>query len=113
MIATARCSQCGVKPSRSGQRYCPDCHNAYMRRYRASHTMTAEQKAKDNCRSYAGVYLRRGFILPGTACAECGTDGGLEMHHDDYSKPLEVTWMCRPCHLSLHRHVKRAGSDAP
>lgn len=25
-----------------------------------------------------------------------------EMHHEDYSKPLEVRWMCRECHLLEH-----------
>lgn len=25
------------------------------------------------------------------------------MHHEDYSKPTEVTWLCRPHHWELHK----------
>lgn len=28
------------------------------------------------------------------------------MHHPDYSKPLEVVWMCRPCHLAEHKRLE-------
>lgn len=35
-------------------------------------------------------------------CAFCGTADGLEAHHHDYEKPLDVTWLCRPCHRRFH-----------
>ena len=31
-----------------------------------------------------------------------------EAHHRDYSKPLEVEWLCRPCHDDEHRHERQA-----
>ncbi len=33
-------------------------------------------------------------------CEVCG-DTKSEMHHDDYSKPLEVRWFCRTHHKKL------------
>lgn len=35
-------------------------------------------------------------------CEVCGC-GKVEAHHDDYSKPLEVTWLCRTHHREHHR----------
>lgn len=35
-------------------------------------------------------------------CAFCGTADPVEAHHHDYSKPLDVTWLCKPCHRRFH-----------
>ena len=37
--------------------------------------------------------VRRGWLKP-KPCEVCGTMEGIEAHHDDYEKPLEVRWMC-------------------
>jgi Kayvirus endonuclease len=31
---------------------------------------------------------------------------GLVAHHEDYSKPLEVKWLCPTCHMRLHHEKK-------
>ena len=36
-------------------------------------------------------------------CARCGSTLRLHAHHHDYSKPLEVTWLCSLCHGKEHR----------
>jgi hypothetical protein len=35
-------------------------------------------------------------------CQHCGATENLEAHHEDYSKPLEVTWLCKSCHIKRH-----------
>lgn len=40
------------------------------------------------------------------ACACCRKECVPEGHHEDYTKPLEVIWLCRSCHCRLHRAEK-------
>ena len=80
---------------------CQPCKNAYMRRWRSKNKMTGHQRKKDNARSYAGVYKRRGKIIQ-MPCFNCGSEES-QMHHHDYNKPLNVQWLCRKCHMEIHK----------
>lgn len=95
------CAKCGLNPRRVSHRYCAPCHAEYMRDYRRANGLPESQKAKDAARHIAGVYKRRGLLAP-RLCVVCGS-ASVEMHHDNYDEPLEVTWLCRPCHLSHHK----------
>ena len=79
----------------------------YMREWRKNHKMTPEQRRKDACRSYAGVYKRRGLLTP-QSCEVCGEPA--EMHHEDYEQPLLVRWICKTHHRELHRSRQKRGS---
>ena len=35
-------------------------------------------------------------------CSLCGIDTEVQAHHEDYTKPLEVIWLCRSCHKRVH-----------
>lgn len=102
------CSKCGheLEDSRKGrQRYCKACHAQNMRINRPVHSdLSDEQRNRANARSYLSVYLRRGKIIK-LPCLFCGNINS-QAHHHDYSKPLEVTWLCRMHHLSLHESYK-------
>lgn len=104
LVHMARADRCSRCPSPLGDRfgtsrYCRNCAAAYMREWRKTHPLTPEQKRKDNARSYAGVYKRRGKIRE-QPCGVCG--GKAQMHHPDYDRPLDVVWLCRVHHLELH-----------
>jgi hypothetical protein len=96
------CSKCGLANDRLPQRYCKKCHAANMRRTRPKHRDLPElQRKKANARAYVNVYLRRGVIQK-MPCSICGAENA-EKHHHDYDKPLEILWVCRSCHLKLHK----------
>lgn len=46
--------------------------------------------------------VRDGKVQRGERCAHCHCIGKLHGHHEDYFKPLEVIWLCVPCHKQLH-----------
>jgi hypothetical protein len=107
------CAKCGRKHGRlrsngRPESYCQLCHAAYMRANRPQHVdLSDEQRRRANVRSYANVYLRRG-LLTKQPCE--GKRGGrrcmrrnVQMHHDDYSKPLDVRWLCPDCNREHHR----------
>ena len=76
-----------------------------MRATRPKHRdLTPEQRFKANARSYANVYQHQYGKLKPEPCEGCG-DPKAQKHHDDYSKPLEVRWLCVNCHILLHRKV--------
>jgi hypothetical protein len=38
-------------------------------------------------------------------CRECGSTIAVEAHHEDYTKPLEVQWLCRKHHARRHAEM--------
>ena len=101
------CSNCGCPRDRLIERYCKACHALYMRKWRPKYSeLTPEQKLQSNCRAYANVAQRRGKLIK-QPCEKCGSSSS-QKHHEDYSRPLQVKWLCRPC----HRALRRAREDA-
>ena len=50
--------------------------------------------------------LRDGRIFKPTSCSACGGGKNVAAHHDDYDRPLDVRWLCVPCHAAHHRSVR-------
>jgi hypothetical protein len=46
------------------------------------------------------VAILRGELSVPDQCEKCGRASRLEAHHDDYSKPLAVLWLCKSCHVA-------------
>lgn len=55
--------------------------------------------------SYA---VETGKVKKPTLCQICKTRPALDAHHEDYSKPLDVRWFCRSCHITYEKENLRA-----
>jgi len=47
--------------------------------------------------------IGRGDLVRPAQCQQCGGSGFIEAAHTDYALPLEVRWLCRPCHRRWDR----------
>jgi hypothetical protein len=63
------------------------------------------EPVKEAARREVQEALRRGLLVR-RSCEQCGAEKG-HAHHDDYSRPLDVRWLCRPCHTAHHAAERR------
>ena len=68
-------------------------------------TMAWRERNPEKRRAHSLLYyaVQCGKIKRPDACPKCGRECLVEGHHADYSKPLEVDWLCRSCHVLEHR----------
>lgn len=50
-------------------------------------------------RSISYAAIKSGRLIPAVRCERCTKKTKTDGHHPDYSKPLEVVWLCRRCHM--------------
>lgn len=130
------CNKCGatepVATFYAGQRVCKECVKARVRKhyretidaqreYEKKRNATPSRKAhfrnalRKHCARYPEKYIARtatnNAIRDGRLvrhpCEKCGSLRS-QAHHDDYSRPLDVRWLCKPHHDEHHGKVLRA-----
>lgn len=57
-------------------------------------------------RSRVSTEVRAGRLVRPTACSSCHAGCAPQAHHEDYAKPLDVTWLCRGCHDARSRPAR-------
>ena len=57
---------------------------------------------KRAARTFLNSYVKMGKIIRPEKCQKCFKKGKVEGHHEDYSQPLTVTWVCKRCHADIH-----------
>lgn len=61
----------------------------------------ARNSEKKRAHNLVAKAVKRGILVK-KPCEVCGTDGA-QAHHDDYTKPLVVRWLCPTHHGEHHR----------
>ncbi len=74
---------------------------------------------KDKARRAVTRAIKSGRLVR-LPCEECGSEDRVEAHHDDYSKPMKVRFLCRGHHREVHggsfireRRLEMRGSTSP
>lgn len=52
--------------------------------------------------------IKLGVLLRPKVCSSCERERRIHGHHPDYSKPLEVVWLCHICHRNIHKELADA-----
>src|SRR5882757_3481614 len=64
--------------------------------------MRHKYREKVSARDKVKYAVRKGWVVKPTNCENCEQSKKLQAHHDDYSLPLSVRWLCDPCHKLTH-----------
>lgn len=73
----------------------------------------ADRQLRAEARRIYNAARQTGRIVPKKACEKCGGFYRVQGHHRDYTKPLDVQWLCLPCHRRADRLVARGLGKAP
>lgn len=119
----SRCRLCQREVNRKWRQEHPERFKALQKAWREQHpdysaTHARENRAQRNAnarrarlanpekiaaRNAVNNARIRGSVARPSSCGQCGKACKPEAHHHDYSKPMDVAWLCRRCHLMEHQ----------
>lgn len=80
--------------------------DAYKKRHAVSNSKwRRENKHKSRSHNKVKYSVNIGKIQK-QPCLICGNEN-VQAHHEDYSKPLDVIWLCPACHAQWHKEKRR------
>ena len=115
-----RCKCCTNKS------WCGPSNGKYIYRYRPYSSMTVEQRIrkrkslrawelKNNHKKRAHWAIKDAISrgkLERKPCEVCGSEHS-EAHHRDYSRPLDVAWLCHKHHMEEHARQRKKLIESP
>lgn len=101
-----KCKACTRYDVRENRKAKATYYNAYDRQRSKNKDRIAKMVAAVPEHVRKARYTTRNAVARGKMkklpCEVCGAEK-VEAHHLDYSKPLDVMWLCRKHHANLHR----------
>lgn len=91
---------------------CSNCCKTYNHKWGKTHLKEKIQAVYKSIKKYPWKNLSRQKTryairigkLVRKPCENCG-EQKAQAHHDDYSKPLKIKWLCSTCHAILHKKL--------
>lgn len=114
-----KCAECTKADVRSSRAARLEYYQAYDRQRAKQPHRVAERKerarerpsrrpepdpVKRAARVAVGNAVRDGTLLRSPECQICAVTCDTHGHHEDYSKPLDVIWVCTACHALIHAY---------
>ena len=104
-----------IRTGKSSQ--CMSCHRENVKKYEQSEKGRQNVRGiserqyykhieKKRAKAKVKYAVLRGELVKPETCSRCPSTVLVEGHHPDYSKPLEVLWLCRVCHKEEHGRLK-------
>ena len=90
------CKEC----DKLSQGWCNKCDELYEYRKSLYHN-NEDYKFKHKIRALTRGFIKAGLLVK-EPCEACQSEENVEAHHKDYTKPMDITWLCRLCHNELH-----------
>lgn len=106
-----KCKTCAKKDVRANYALNRESYSAYdqerhkspeRRAQIAAASARTRSRNPEKAHAWRAVWaaLKSGHLTK-RPCEVCGEEES-QAHHDDYSKPLDVRWLCFPCHRAVH-----------
>jgi ribosomal protein S27AE len=109
-----KCKECNKNDSTANRNKNIEKVRAYDRargkepeRIKANTEVNRAWRAEDKRRAIAHGKVSSAIksgVLVRSKCERCGDEKSVA-HHEDYDKPLEVMWLCQPCHKQRHKEL--------
>ncbi len=92
--------------------------SAYYQTVKAKAALRQKRWVENNPEKRRAHYIvqtaiRSGRLAKPSTCSWCGATDRIEASHDDYSRPLDVDWLCPPCHRQKDLRGRSRARTAP
>jgi ribosomal protein S27AE len=105
------CSWCDtVIENFKKKNFCKPCAAKYNREWKNKNPLTGEKLLREKVRLKTYYEIKMGRLIR-KPCEVCG-QLKVEAHHDDYSKPFDVRWLCGQHHRDHHMMKRRSDGSS-